>query len=274
MDCSLPEALPKPKPVRVNGVAVPRELIAREVQNHPASRPIDAWQSAARALVVRELLLQEANRLGIDEPPLQDPEGRIETPEEAAIRGLVAREVMTPEPDEAACKRFYAQNAKRFRSGALYQAAHILLAAAPDDSKGRTAARETADAIRAALQADPAAFAGLARQRSDCPTSATEGGSLGQFAQGQTVPELERGLDRMQPGDVAIVETRYGFHVVRLDNRIEGRQLPFDLAHDRIAAYLKELVERRALAQYVAILAGRAEIAGVSLAASTSPLVQ
>jgi peptidyl-prolyl cis-trans isomerase C len=274
MSCSLTDTLPKPKGVSVNGVAISREVIAREVQNHPAAKPIEAWQSAARALAVRELLLQEARRLGIEEPPLRDDEGRTETAEEAAIRGLIAREIVTPVPDDSACRRFYEQNARRFRSGNLYQAAHILLAAASNNRPGRAAARESAGAVLAAVQADSKAFAGLARQRSDCTTSAADGGSLGQFTQGQTVAELELGLDRMKPGDMAIIETRYGFHVVRLDNRVEGRQLPFELARDRIAAYLAEVVERKALAQYVSILAGRADIAGLTLAASSSPLVQ
>jgi len=274
MDCSLSNALPKPKTITVNSVAIPRELIAREVQNHPAARPIDAWQAAARALVVRELLRQEAERLRIDEPPLKDDEGRAETFEEAAIRGLVAREVKTPEPDDVACRRFYETNARRFRAPTLYQAAHILLAAAIGDLKGRAAARASADAILAAVKADPSVFAGLARERSDCRTSAADGGSLGQFSQGETVAELERGLDRMQEDEIAIVESRYGFHVVRLDRRIEGNQLPFDAVRARIASYLADTVERKALAQYVSILVGRADIVGVALAASASPLVQ
>ena len=114
MDCSVTHTLPKS--ISVNGVVIAREVIAREVQNHPAEKPILAWQAAARALVVRELLLQEARRLGIEAEPLRDPEGRFETPEEAAMRALVEREVVTPEPDEAACRRFYEQNRARFRS--------------------------------------------------------------------------------------------------------------------------------------------------------------
>jgi peptidyl-prolyl cis-trans isomerase C len=117
-------------------------------------------------------------------------------------------------------------------------------------------------------------FAALARDRSDCRASAAQGGSLGQFSQGETVAEFERGLDRMKIGEIAVVETRYGFHVVRLDHRVEGEQLPFEMAHDRIAAYLMETIERKALAQYVSILAGRADITGLALAASPSPLVQ
>ena len=88
MDCSVTNTLPKPKTISVNGAVIAREIIAREVQNHPAEKPILAWQAAARALVVRELLLQEAKRLGIEAEPLRDPEGRFETPEEAAMRAL------------------------------------------------------------------------------------------------------------------------------------------------------------------------------------------
>ena len=49
-------------PVRVNGVTIPHDIISREAQNHPAPTPIAAWTAAARALAVRELLLQEARR--------------------------------------------------------------------------------------------------------------------------------------------------------------------------------------------------------------------
>lgn len=274
MDCSLADTLPKPKTVSVNGVVIPREAIAREVQNHPADKPILAWQAAARALVVRQLLLQESARLGVTAEPLRDPEGRVETAEEAAMRALVEREVATPEPDEAACRRFYDMNLQRFRLGDLYEAAHILIAAAPGDVAARKAARTTAETILAAVEADRDAFADLAAHHSDCTTSAPDGGRLGQISRGQTVPEFEAALERMKPGEVAIVETRYGFHIVRLDHRVEGKTLPFEMARERIADYLASSVEHRALAQYISILAGRAEITGVSLSGTATPLVQ
>ncbi|MCC7346409.1 MAG: peptidylprolyl isomerase [Variibacter sp.] len=274
MDCSLSAQLPKPKSIRVNGVTIDRDVVAREVQNHPASKPIEAWQAAARALVVRQLLLQEATRLGITAEPLTDEEGRTETPEEASVRALVEREVVTPAPDEAACRRYYAQNAARFRAGDLYEAAHILFAAPPGDHAARAAARVEADAALAVVKADPQTFAGLARARSDCKTSADQDGRLGQVSHGQTVKEFELGLQRMKPGEFAIIETRFGFHVTRLDQRSEGRTLPFEAVRERIGQYLAELVQRRALAQYVSILAGRAEIVGINLAAADSPLVQ
>jgi peptidyl-prolyl cis-trans isomerase C len=274
MDCSLTNALPKPKTISVNGKVIPREVIAREVQNHPAEKPILAWQAAARALVVRELLLQESVRLGIEAEPLRDAEGRSETGEEAAMRTLIEREVITPEPDEAACLRFYEQNRQRFQSGDLYEAAHILVAARPDDVAARNEARLTAENILAAVRSDPALFAEFARNHSACKTSAQEGGRLGQLTRGQTVVEFEAALARMRPGEFAIAETRYGFHVIRLDQYAPGQVLPFELARDRIADYLTASVQHRALAQYVSVLAGRAEISGVTLAAASSPLLQ
>ncbi len=274
MDCSVKDALPKPKTLSVNGVVIPREDVAREVQNHPADKPILAWQAAARALIVRELLRQEAARLAVEAEPASDSEGRTETVEEAAMRALIEQEVSTPEPDEATCRRFYDQQQNRFRTGDLYEAAHILIAAPSSDAAACIAARATAETILAALKAEPMLFAACARERSDCETSASDGGSLGQLTRGQTVAEFEAGLERMKPGEIAIIETRYGFHIVRLDRRALGQLLPFELVHERIADYLQERVQRRALAQYVSVLAGRADISGISLGAADTPLVQ
>ena len=274
MDCSLADTLPKPKTVKVNGTVIPREAIAREVQNHPAEKPIDAWHAAARSLVVRELLLQETVRLGIVAEPLRDQEGRYETAEEAAMRALLEREVVTPEPDEASCLRYYEQNKERFRTSDLFEVAHILIAAPGGDKKAREAARVNAESILSTLRSNPTRFGELAGEHSDCRTSAENGGSLGQLTGGETVEEFEAGLGRMREGELAIVETRYGFHVVRLDHHAPGKQLPFELARERIADYLSTSVHRRALAQYVAVLAGRAEIAGITLPGANMQLVQ
>lgn len=273
-DCSALSQLPKPKAVSVNGVVIAREAIAREVQNHPADKPILAWQAAARALVVRELLLQESQRLGVSAEPQRDDDGRFETDEEAAMRALIDREVSVPEADEATCRRYYAHNAQRFRTSELFEVAHILIAASPDAAAARRQARDKANAILKQLERSSDRFAALAHQHSDCKSSAAEGGRLGQIARGQTVAEFEEGLSRMAAGEMAVIETRYGFHVVRLDEKAEGRALPFELVHRRIAAYLEESVRRRALAQFVSVLAGRADIRGVNFAAAASPLVQ
>jgi len=252
--------------VSVNGVVIAHDAISREAQNHPAPTPLAAWTAAARALVVRELLLQEAQRLGLVASPSTDGAGRRETTEEALVRQLVEREVTLPDPDEAACRRYYDNNRARFRSPDVYEASHILIAARRDAPEAFASARERAFALLSHLQTDPQRFAELARAHSDCP-SAASGGNLGQLTGGATTPEFEQALLRLQPGEMtrAPVETRYGFHIIRLDRHIAGRDLPFDVVRERIAAYLVGRSRRLAVAQYIARLASKADIGGVDL---------
>jgi peptidyl-prolyl cis-trans isomerase C len=253
-------------PVSVNGVVIAHDTISREAQNHPAPKPIDAWKAAARTLAVRELLLQEARRLGLRPAPLSDGEGRRETDEEALIRGLIEAEVATPDADAQSCRRYYEQNRARFRSADIFEASHILVAARRDDASAFAAARERVETLHAHLCGRPGAFEALATAHSDCP-SGTTGGNLGQVASGATTPEFERALVRLEEGQIsAPVETRYGFHIIRLERRIADAQLPFELVHAQIAAYLAERSQRLAIAQYVARLAARAQVSGVELA--------
>jgi len=262
-------ALPRPRTVSVNGTIIPREVIAREMQNHPADKPLEAWQRAARALVVRELLLAEASRLGITAAPVDTDDGSRETEEEARIRQLIGREVVSEAPDEAACRCFFDANRARFRTSDLFEAAHILIAAVPESSV-RAPAREAAEAILAAVVAEPARFDAIAAERSDCAMSRGNGGRLGQISRGQSVEEFDAALMAMAEGEIRLVETRYGFHILRLDHRACGQCVPFELAQDRIRTYLALRAERRAQAAYVAALASRAEITGVELVAAAT----
>ena len=273
MGCTIHNSLVADRPtmVSVNGVAIPRASIAREVQHHPAGKPIAAWQAAARALVIRELLLQEARRLGLRPEPVSDSEGRRETDEEALIRALIEREVTTPVADEETCRRYYERNQSRFRSADLYEAAHILFPARKDDPAGYEAARQQAGSVLAMLQQEPHRFAEMAADFSACP-SAAQGGNLGQVSAEQTAPEFERALAAMTPGSLCPepVESRSGFHIIRLERRIEGRMVPFEAVAEQIADYLARSVMRRASAQYIARLAAAADIRGVEMAAPES----
>ena len=267
MTCSVHQTVvPKTTGVKVNGVVIPRDVIAREVQHHPARTPAESLKAAAQALVVRELLLQEARRLDIEGEPLSDASGRRETVEEAAVRTLVDREVCTPSADTETCRRYYEQNRQLFRSPDIYEAAHILFAASKADTKSYAQARSTAEAAIAILRHHPERFAELAQAHSAC-SSASQGGNLGQITEGQTTPEFEQALFELEPGSIGPepVATRYGFHIIRLDRKHNGRELPFELVAARIAEYLEESVQRRAMAQYVARLASAAQIDGVDL---------
>ena len=95
--------------VRVNGEVIAHEAIAEEAQHHnaPANKPGLAWRAAARALVVRALLLQAAAAEGLEARPEVLGEGRIETADEALIRAYLDK-VLRPEPvTEAQCRAIW-----------------------------------------------------------------------------------------------------------------------------------------------------------------------
>jgi len=273
MSCSVHVQFPAGKPVAVsvNGIAIARDAIVHEMQNHPADKPIAAWQQAARALVIRELLLQRARAVGLKPEPISDEAGRRETDEEALMRGVIDREVDLPEPDDATCRRYFENNKARFRSPDIYEASHILFAALPSDHEAYARARADAAAVLATLCERPESFGDLAQAHSRCP-SAAQGGNLGQITAGQTTPEFERALKALSPAGLCAepVATRYGFHIIRLDRKHEGRTLPYEAVAECIAKYLRESVRRRASAQYIARLVTAAKIEGIDLAGANA----
>jgi peptidyl-prolyl cis-trans isomerase C len=270
-----PKARPVLNAVSVNGVEIPEADILAEAQNHPADTPGAALAAAARALAIRQILLQEAKRIGIESRPENGPDGRSETPEDAAIRALMEQEVVVPSASEEECRRYYLSNLEKFRSETIFEARHILLAAAPGDVPAREKARSVAESLLEMITESPSSFAALASEFSDCP-SASQGGNLGQFSRGSTVAEFERALAGMEEGVVCNqpVESRFGFHIIRLDRKIEGRLLPFEMIELRIAAWLEAAAWSKAVSQYIAILAGSADIRGVDLIAAEGPLLQ
>lgn len=256
--------------VRVNGVEITPEAIAEEIQHHPAPDAETAWVEAARALAVRELLLQEAERLGIAAEPLADEADRTETEDDAVVRALLETEVSPSAPAEAECRRYYEANRERFRTPDLFEAAHILIEPEGKDDRAWDAARELAQAIITRVGDDPAAFAEAARTNSAC-ASAQQDGSLGQIRRGELVSEVQAGLEALADGRTARepVRSRFGWHILRLHRRIAGRTLSFDMVRDRIADMLEARSWSIEAARYVADLAARNNVEGVRIEGSS-----
>lgn len=226
-----------------------------------------AWPTLEVA-AVRELLRQRAVERGFLPPDTNDSQAL-----DASIECLLAEEVRVPSPGEPECRRYYDAHPGEFRSGELIFARHILFQVTP--SVPLPAIRAKAEQTLADLLKEPARFDAIAREVSNCP-SGQHGGNLGQIGRGDMVPEFEQAVFR--PGPLGIlrhlVKTRFGFHIVAVDQRIPGNTIPFEAVQERIAERLKASVEARALRQYVSFLAGHAEITGVDLNAATTPLVQ
>jgi peptidyl-prolyl cis-trans isomerase C len=235
------------------------EIEAELAHHQSADNPL---KRATTAVALRHILLDEAAQLGLSGAD-----------EEAVIDVLLAAEVALPEVDEASCRRYYEQHRPRFVVGELVEVDHILFQVtqnAPLD-----ALRAMAESTLVELMNDPALFAERARELSNCP-SGEVGGNLGQLGRGDTVPEFERVIFAMQPGEILprLLETRFGLHIVRVQRRVEGRQLPFERVHEQIAAALRAGNQDTAWRQYVQLLVGRARIEGVELEGADTPLVQ
>ena len=127
----------------------------------------------------------------------------------------------------------------------------------------------------ARLAADARKFDALARTRSACP-SAANGGRFGQLTRGDLVAEIETFVFALEEGQICPlpVMTRYGAHVLRVDRRAAGQELPFELVSDRIVRQLSTQSWQRAVSQYLRILAGRASIEGIEIGGAATPLVQ
>jgi len=234
--------------------------IAQEMQHHRDFDPKRARRAAAEALVVRELLRLEAARLGLEDS-IECVDG--ETREEAAIRLLIEREMPVAETGTQACRHWYEQNRGRLREPDTLRLRHILLAAAPDDIEERLRGRERGEDLIAQLRSHPERFTEFAMRYSACP-SREDGGALGWIARGDTVPEFERQVFMLAVGLAGLtVETRYGHHVVWVDEIARGAALSFEKAEARIAAYLETQAKQNAISQYISLLSQRYGVRGM-----------
>lgn len=257
--------------ITVNDRVITEEEVAREVQYHAAESLDEARRQAAVALVVRELLLQRAEALGIA------VDGEEERPaDEVVIERLLEKDIDVPVADDETCRRYFEANSERFRSPDVFEASHILFPACPEESERRAQARTAAESTLEELRVRPDSFQKLARERSGDSSTASDGGHLGQITKGQTTPEFEACLHRLAPGQIyeKPLATRYGYHIIRLDRESLGRPLTYPMAKRQIEQYLSASTWQQAVRQYIRILAGQARVTGIDIEAATTPLIQ
>ncbi len=237
--------------IRVNGVEIDDAAIARELPGHQQAP--DPMEAAKQTLVLRELMLQEAKNLGIQEA----------TPDET-LASLMEQKVHAEQPDEAACRAFFDENKEHFVRDELVEASHILFRA--DGAEDPQALRITAELVLAQIQMHPERFSELANAHSSCP-SGSEGGSLGQIAPGQTVPEFEQALFALGENQLhdQLVETQFGLHIIKSGARAAPAPVTFEEAHSHIVRFLTDMRLNEAMHTYLKGLASAATIEGYTL---------
>ena len=103
---------------------------------------------------------------------------------------------------------------KQWESGQTLSAEHILLLTQGMNATQKAQVKKRADALRARVNS--ANFAKIATDSSQDQGSARQGGSLGIFPRGSMVPEFEKALLALKPGEISpVIETQYGYHIIR-----------------------------------------------------------
>ena len=178
---------------------------------------------------------------------------QFQAPEQVNIEYLVldlesVRKTITV--NEADLKTYYEQNIASNAAKEERRASHILIPAAKDaPAAERAAAKVRAEELLAAVQKAPASFADLARRHSK-DGSAAKGGDLEFLARGATVKPFEDVLFSLKKGETSgVVETDFGYHIIRLTDIKAPRQRSFEEVRPELEAELKKQQAQRKFAE-------------------------
>ncbi len=203
-----------------------------------------------------ETYLGQLASMGMTEESLKEEMAKSLQIEELLKNNIGELEEATP----AVCREYYETNAERFIQGEEVQASHILLTVdANTTDEERAAIKEKIEGIRKQC-VDGADFAELARAESKCPSSAN-GGDLGWFGSGRMVKKFEEVAFRLQPGEISeVVETEFGYHVIRIADRRDEKKIPLADVEEQIAFQLTGERRSEAVEAYIRKLKESAEI--------------
>ncbi|MGE0767675.1 MAG: peptidylprolyl isomerase [Hyphomicrobiaceae bacterium] len=133
---------------------------------------------------------------------------------------------------EADAKKFYDTQVAATPAQEEVRARHILV-------ESEDKAKELYEKI-----AHGAEFTQLAKQFSKDPGSKDDGGDLGYFTRGRMVPQFEEAAFKLDKGEVSLpVQSQFGWHLIKVEDKRQRGAPPFDRIKDRIIA---TLVHRRA----------------------------
>ncbi len=147
---------------------------------------------------------------------------------------------------------FYQANPDQFKEPETVRASHILFGVAKDAAPAaKQATRTEAEGVLKRVKAGED-FATLAKQYSKDPGSAAVGGDLNFFPKGQMVPAFDAAAFALKPGEVSeLVETEFGYHIIKMTERRSGRVVPLAEVKDRLSEFLKQRKQQELVQQYL-----------------------
>jgi peptidyl-prolyl cis-trans isomerase C len=264
---------------RVNGEAVTKTDFDRAVQNLEARAggPIPAEQrdqvlrGVLDQIIGYTVLVQEGRARNVSVPD-SDVDARItqirgQFPSEEEFTKMLAERKLTLDQVKSDVRRdmtitklidgeiasktavtpaqvddFYAKNPDQFKEGESVRASHILIGVPKGaDAAAKAQARTKAEQVLKDVKAGQD-FAALAKEHSADPGSAANGGDLGFFQQGQMVGPFNDAAFTLAPGTTSdLVETDFGFHIIKVVEKKQGRTIPLEEVKPQVEQYLERL---------------------------------
>jgi peptidyl-prolyl cis-trans isomerase C len=217
--------------VDVNGTNITTEDFKKEVEIlppylKPMTETPEGRKEMLDSMIVRELVLQEARKSGIEKSPavvdrLEDLKKRVII--EAYWKQKVEEQAKISDAD---IQKFYDSNKEKFKTGDQVRASHILL-------KTEKEAQDVLAQLKAGGN-----FEDLARKYSTDPAGA-KGGDLGWFGKGSMIPEFEKAAFALKEGQISgIIKTKFGYHIIKLTGKRTAGTLPLAEVKDQIKAAL------------------------------------
>ena len=200
------------------------------IEKNPQAKPTILWQTV-QGMVIAGL----AREKGFDKRP--EIKGQLEmiTNNFLAFQYLQKEVISKVKVTEKDAKAYYDKNPDLFKSPEQVKARHILIQVpkeASDEDKKKQ--KEKADEVLKKVKAGED-FTKLAAEYSDDPGTKSKGGELGLFSKGSMVPAFEQVAFSLKPGEVSeLVETEFGFHVIKVDEKKEAVAEPFETIKEKV----------------------------------------
>jgi len=193
---------------------------------------------------------------------------------------LETKGVLNVTISEADAKTYYDENPDEFKTPERVRASHILISTKPTDPNAdpnevKTTAKKEAESLLKQVR-EGGDFAALAMEHSSCP-SAPRGGDLGYFGHGQMVPPFEQAAFALKPGEVSdVVETQFGYHIIKVTDHNDPGEQPFEQARDGIMENLRKARQNDAVKGYITSLreSAKIELADSGAAQASQPVIR
>jgi peptidyl-prolyl cis-trans isomerase C len=236
-------------------------LLTQEAAARKVAVP-DADVDKRMAEIRQQFPTEEAFRQTLEQRQLTVEKLRTETRSELTVEKMLEDELASKvavKPEQVT--DFYQKNPDKFQQGERVRASHILIPLPP---KADAAAKQQAQAKATEVLAEVKSgkdFAALAKQYSQDPGSGPNGGDLGFFQKGQMVGPFENTAFSLKPGEISeLVETQFGFHIIKVTEKQASRTVPIDEVRPQIEEFLEGQNRQEQARLFVEALKARGKV--------------